>query len=282
MTSLGSLMHRDAAEEVRTLRSGACIAAWEANGGGPSNSATTATFDSLTDEFIIDTPSDVAVKVGVIGSPDTGTRYAVVTARLITHVLVTDGRARPDGDRTRLDCGVHAFLCPLRRRDGSATPGVAVSETGHWRGLPGVRTGTVRFLAVRVPRSALLTGLGVSVSRSGEYHSPYVVIAWGGGGGGRGRAWLVLLTRLRCVCHVRRAQFRLGAGTRARPQVHSACVAHGGRRVLPRHRTPVPGAAVESPRQADGRPTGPPAAARVHPCAGAHRHCCKRRNSRGA
>ncbi|KAH0908949.1 hypothetical protein HID58_032270, partial [Brassica napus] len=122
---------------------------------------TTATFDPITDEFIIDTPHDGAIKWW-IGNAAVHGKFATVFARLILPTHDTKGVS---------DMGVHAFIVPIRDMKTHQTlPGVEIQDCGQKVGLNGVDNGALRFRSVRIPRDNLLNRFG-DVSRNGKYTS---------------------------------------------------------------------------------------------------------------
>ena len=116
---------------------------------------TTATYDAETDEFVIDTPHATAGKEW-IGNAAVHGQMATVFAQL---------RVGED------DHGVHAFLVPIRRPDGSPAPRVRIADCGHKMGLNGVDNGRLWFDHVRIPRGSLLSRFA-TVDAGGRYHSP--------------------------------------------------------------------------------------------------------------
>lgn len=122
---------------------------------------TVATFDPITDEFIIDTPNDGAIKWW-IGNAAVHGKFATVFARL----------KLPNYDvKGVTDMGVHAFIVPIRDMKTHQTlPGVEIQDCGHKVGLNGVDNGALRFRSVRIPRDSLLNRFG-EVSRDGKYTS---------------------------------------------------------------------------------------------------------------
>ncbi|KAL5551428.1 hypothetical protein UlMin_001604 [Ulmus minor] len=117
---------------------------------------TTATFDSQTDEFIIDSPTLTASKwwPGGLGKIST---HAVVYARLITN-----GK----------DYGVHGFIVQLRSlEDHLPLPGITVGDIGMKFGSGAYNTmdnGVLRFDNVRIPRDQMLMRVS-QVTREGKY-----------------------------------------------------------------------------------------------------------------
>eukprot|EP01027_Heterolobosea_sp_BB2_P013066 GEZU01018890.1.p1 GENE.GEZU01018890.1~~GEZU01018890.1.p1 ORF type:complete len:434 (+),score=102.62 GEZU01018890.1:104-1405(+) len=117
---------------------------------------TTATYDINTDEFVINTPDDLAVKFWIGNTAVYGTT-TVVFARLITHEGV--------------DHGVNAFVVQLRNpKTMELTKGVQIWDIGAKNGWNGVDNGAIRFNNVRIPRENLLNKLG-DLDRNGVFHS---------------------------------------------------------------------------------------------------------------
>ncbi|VVB18087.1 unnamed protein product [Arabis nemorensis] len=122
---------------------------------------TTAAFDPIKDEFVIDTPHDGAIKWW-IGNAAVHGKFATVFARLILPTHDSKGVS---------DMGVHAFIVPIRDMKTHQTlPGVEIQDCGHKVGLNGVDNGALRFRSVRIPRDNLLNRFG-DVSRDGKYTS---------------------------------------------------------------------------------------------------------------
>jgi acyl-CoA oxidase len=117
---------------------------------------TTATYDPVAAEFVIDTPDDQASK-DWIGNAARHGLQAVVFAQ-----LVVAGETH----------GVHALIVPLRDEEtDEPLPGVRIEDCGDKLGLQGVDNGRLWFDGVRVPRTALLDRFG-AVSEDGAYSSP--------------------------------------------------------------------------------------------------------------
>lgn len=122
---------------------------------------TVATFDPITDEFIIDTPNDGAIKWW-IGNAAVHGKFASVFAKLMLPTHDTKGVS---------DMGVHAFIVPIRDLKTHETlPGIEIHDCGHKIGLNGVDNGALRFCSVRIPRDNLLNRFG-DVARDGKYTS---------------------------------------------------------------------------------------------------------------
>ncbi|MEU7815094.1 acyl-CoA dehydrogenase [Pseudonocardia sp. NPDC049154] len=132
-----------------------CFAMTETgHGSDVQHLRTTATYDPVAEEFVIDTPEPGARK-DYIGNAARDGRMAVVFAQLVTR-----GETH----------GVHAFLVPIRDEAGAAMPGVEIGDCGHKAGLNGVDNGRLAFRSVRVPREALLNRFA-DVSPDGTYSS---------------------------------------------------------------------------------------------------------------
>jgi acyl-CoA oxidase len=159
---LGTQRHHERyLADVMSLRLPGCFAMTETGHGSDVQSiGTTATYDPETDEFIVNTPTDSAVK-DYIGNAARDGRMAVVFAQLITGSATQETQCH----------GVHALLVPIREPDGSPCSGVSIEDCGHKMGLNGVDNGRLAFHEVRVPRDALLDRYG-TVADDGTYTSP--------------------------------------------------------------------------------------------------------------
>jgi acyl-CoA oxidase len=115
---------------------------------------TTATYDEATGEFVVHTPWAAARK-DYIGNAARHGRMAAVFAQLIV------------GGESH---GVHCLMVSIRGADGSALPGVTLSDCGPKLGLNGVDNGRIVFDQVRVPRNALLDRYA-QVDAEGNYTS---------------------------------------------------------------------------------------------------------------
>ncbi|KAL3524737.1 hypothetical protein ACH5RR_013109 [Cinchona calisaya] len=161
--NLGSKKHRDKYfEGIDSMDYPGCFAMTELHhGSNVQGLQTVATFDPLTDEFIIDTPNDRAIKWW-IGNAAVHGKFASVFAKLMLPTHDTKGVS---------DMGVHAFIVPIRDlRSHEPLPGVEIHDCGHKVGLNGVDNGALKFRSVRIPRDNLLNRFG-DVSRDGNYTS---------------------------------------------------------------------------------------------------------------
>jgi len=154
---LGTRRHHEAyLRRIASLELPGCFAMTEAgHGSDVQHLRTTATYDPAAGEFVIHTPEDEARKE-YIGNAACHGQMAAVFAQLIV-----------DGE----EHGVHAFVVPLRREDGTLCAGIRIEDCGEKMGLNGVDNGRIWFDHVRVPREALLNRYG-DVGPDGTYSSP--------------------------------------------------------------------------------------------------------------
>ncbi|KAJ6682596.1 ELECTRON TRANSPORT OXIDOREDUCTASE [Salix koriyanagi] len=161
--NLGTKKHKDKYfEGIDSLDYPGCFAMTELHhGSNVQGLQTVATFDPITDEFIINTPSDGAIKWW-IGNAAVHGKFASVFAKLMLPAQDAKGVS---------DMGVHAFIVPLRDlKTHQELPGIEIHDCGHKVGLNGVDNGALRFTSVRIPRDNLLNRFG-DVSWDGKYTS---------------------------------------------------------------------------------------------------------------
>ncbi|HEX6388341.1 MAG TPA: acyl-CoA dehydrogenase, partial [Solirubrobacteraceae bacterium] len=153
---LGSKHHHDAyLRDMMSVDLPGCFAMTETgHGSNVQELRTTATYDPVTQEFLIDTPDDAARK-DYIGNAGKHGRMAAVFAQ-----LVVGGEAH----------GVHCLLVPIRTAKGKPCDGVRLEDCGPKMGLNGVDNGRIWFDGVRVPRENLLDRYA-QVTPEGEYRS---------------------------------------------------------------------------------------------------------------
>ncbi len=153
---LGTERHHDAflPGAMSLATPGAFAMTETGHGSDVASIATTATYDTDTDEFVIDTPFRAAWK-DYIGNAAIDATGAVVFAQLIV---------------AGVNHGVHALYVPLR--DGAEfLPGIGGEDDGLKGGLNGIDNGRLHFTGVRVPRTNLLNRYG-DVDENGVYSSP--------------------------------------------------------------------------------------------------------------
>ncbi|KAJ7569225.1 hypothetical protein O6H91_01G067700 [Diphasiastrum complanatum] len=161
--NLGTKRHRDAYfEGIDNIDFPGCFAMTELHhGSNVQGIQTTATFDRLHQEFVINTPNEGATKWW-IGNAAVHGKFATVFARL---------KLSSPNSHIDVDMGVHAFIVPIRHlEDHSVMPGVEIRDCGYKVGLNGVDNGALRFHGVRIPRENLLNRFG-DVLENGEYSS---------------------------------------------------------------------------------------------------------------
>ncbi|KAL5556350.1 hypothetical protein UlMin_038586 [Ulmus minor] len=163
VVNLGTQKHKDKYfDGIDNMEFPGCFAMTELHhGSNVQGLQTMATFDPITDEFIIDTPNDGAIKWW-IGNAAVHGKFATVFAKLMLPTHDTKGVS---------DMGVHAFIVPIRDLNTHQTlPGIEIQDCGHKVGLNGVDNGALRFRSVRIPRDNLLNRFG-DVTRDGKYTS---------------------------------------------------------------------------------------------------------------
>ena len=116
---------------------------------------TTAHYDIKAEEFILNTPSDLAMKFWIGGASQTAT-MATVFAQLYI------------GDKCE---GPHVFLVPLRdKRTFDVLPGLIIGDCGKKNGQDGIDNGFIIFNNFRIPRENLLNRFS-NVTRDGKFET---------------------------------------------------------------------------------------------------------------
>ncbi|KAJ4837455.1 hypothetical protein Tsubulata_051278 [Turnera subulata] len=123
-------------------------------GGAVRGIETTATYDSSTGEFIINTPRESAQKYWIGGAAIYSTHAAVFSQLNIGGI----------------NQGVHVFVVQIRDADGNLCPNIRTADCGRKIGLNGVDNGQIWFDNVRIPRENLLNAIA-DVSPDGQYLS---------------------------------------------------------------------------------------------------------------
>ncbi|MBI1214390.1 MAG: acyl-CoA oxidase [Alphaproteobacteria bacterium] len=127
-----------------------------AGGSDVQGISTEAVYDHETRSFTINTPNDDARKA-YIGNAALHGEMMVVFAQL---------KMSPEGE----SMGVHAFMVPIRDKDGKTLEGVTIEDCGHKVGLNGVDNGYLGFKDVKVPYDSMLDRFA-SIDEEGAYHS---------------------------------------------------------------------------------------------------------------
>ena len=129
----------------------------EVGGGSDVQGVTTeAVYDHATRSFTLNTPDDSAKKA-YIGNAALHGEMMVVFAQL---------KMSPDGESQ----GVHAFMVPIRDKEGNAKQGVKIEDCGHKVGLNGIDNGYLAFDKVKVPYDAMLDRFA-QIDEGGKYKS---------------------------------------------------------------------------------------------------------------
>ena len=129
-----------------------CFALTElAHGSNVKDIQTTAVFDSQSGEFILNTPTDMAMKFW-IGNAGEIANTSVVFAQL----LINDK-----------NYGVHGFIVPLRNKNHDVFPGLVIGDCGEKIGLNGIDNGFLIFKNYRIPKENFLDRFS-KISENGE------------------------------------------------------------------------------------------------------------------
>jgi len=116
--------------------------------------ATTAIYDEKTDEFVVNTPNNLAQK------------YWITNGALHAKHIVVFAQLMIKGENH----GIHGVLVRMREQDMSHSSGVTIEDMGHRMGLNGVDNAKISFDNVRVPRDNLLDAFS-QVQKGGEFTS---------------------------------------------------------------------------------------------------------------
>jgi acyl-CoA oxidase len=116
---------------------------------------TTATYDKVAKEFIVNSPSVLSQKYWITN----GFRHS-------THAMVF-GQTIVDGKNE----GVGAFLVPIRDKSLKEMKGVTITDMGVKIGLNGVDNAALTFDQVRIPRENMMNRY-TDVNENGQFNSP--------------------------------------------------------------------------------------------------------------
>jgi len=155
LLKLGTQQHTKYLKGIDDLSVVGCFALTELGyGNNAVEMETTATYLPDSKEFVIHTPNSLSQKYWITNSA-VHAQYAIVFAQLI----INNQRE-----------GVHAFLVPIRLKDGSIAPNVRIEDMGYKMGCNGVDNGKLWFNSVHIPRENLLNRFS-QVSPSNEFSS---------------------------------------------------------------------------------------------------------------
>lgn len=118
--------------------------------------STVAVYDHATRSFTINTPDDDARKA-YIGN-----------AALHGEMMVVFAQLKMDKDSESM--GVHAFMVPIRDKQGNTKPGVTIEDCGHKVGLNGIDNGYLAFENIKVPYDNMLDRFA-QIDEDGKYQS---------------------------------------------------------------------------------------------------------------
>ncbi|MFN7112889.1 MAG: acyl-CoA dehydrogenase family protein [Alphaproteobacteria bacterium] len=156
--SLGTEKHH--AKYLPDVMSGKLLGGFamtEVSGGSDVQGISTeAIYDHKTRSFTLTTPNEGARKA-YIGNAATHGEMMVVFAQLKM-------------GETGESMGVHAFMVPIRDKDGKTKPGVTIEDCGHKIGLNGIDNGYLAFDKVTVPYESMLDRFA-QIDDTGAYQS---------------------------------------------------------------------------------------------------------------
>jgi acyl-CoA oxidase len=155
ITQYGTEKHRVHIDRAYKMQEIGCFGMTElGHGSNVSSVETLATYNKSTHTFTINSPTRTSSKWW-IGAAGKTASMSVVFAQLLVEGV---------------NCGVHAFLIPIRNTDHSAIPEVIIGDCGPKLSLNGVDNGFIIFKNYSVPYDALLDKLS-QVTRDGKFKS---------------------------------------------------------------------------------------------------------------
>jgi acyl-CoA oxidase len=156
--NLGSAKHHEKyLNDIMNGRLKGGFAMTEVAGGSDVQGVKTeAVYDHATKSFTINTPNESARKA-FIGNAAKHGEMMIVFAQL---------KMNKDAESE----GVHAFLVPVRDKQGKILPGISIEDHGEKVGLNGVDNGYISFSNVKVPREEMLDRFA-SIDDKGQYQT---------------------------------------------------------------------------------------------------------------
>ncbi len=156
LLNLGNnLLHEQKLKDIDSLASVGCFGLTELGyGNNAAEMQTTANYNSLTKEFVLNTPSTLSRKYWITNGA-LHAHYCIVFAKLIAN---------------NEDEGIHAFLVPIRDKNLEIKKGVSIWDMGHKIGINGIDNASIGFNNVKITKEALL-GKTSSINEKGEFKS---------------------------------------------------------------------------------------------------------------
>jgi acyl-CoA oxidase len=109
----------------------------------------------VTDEFVINTPDDTAMKFWIGGAAKSATVAAVFAN------LILNGKNE----------GPHVFVVPLRNKNNyNVLPGIIIGDCGKKIGQENIDNGFILFNNFRIPRENMLNRMS-NVTREGKFET---------------------------------------------------------------------------------------------------------------
>ena len=149
-------MHEQILERCINIEEwGAFLMTEVGHGSNVQGVMTTATYDKSTQEFIINTPNDLAAKFWIGNLAKTATMGVVIAQ------LIVEGKNH----------GVHLFAVPIRDKETHEVyPGIVVGDCGPKHGMHVIDNGAAWFQNYRIPREYMLNKIS-NVSPEGVFTS---------------------------------------------------------------------------------------------------------------
>ena len=134
-------LHDKYLSQIDDLESIGCFGLTELGyGNNAAQMQTTATYNHVNNEFILNTPTSLARKYWITNGA-LHAHFCIVFARLIMN----------DEDE-----GVHAFLVPIRDKSLNIKDGVSIWDMGHKIGINGIDNASIGFDNVKISKDCLL------------------------------------------------------------------------------------------------------------------------------